>query len=87
MSQNTIELPPNSEVQLQIVRHSLTEYKAQLLINNVVYGELTPIEGTTGTYTTVMAFRTAKSGNTTINIDKSWKFDFSLFRKIFGIDD
>lgn len=88
MEQNSIELPPDSDVELQIVRHSLTQCEAQLLINGVVYGKLNSLDDATGTFTTVGAFRTPKSGYTIIyNMNRNWKFDFSLFRKMFGLGE
>jgi len=86
MESDSIELPPDSEIELEMERDSHLECKVKLIINGTVYGQLTAPEYTTGKFT-AFGFKTPKSSNTIINIDKSWKFDFSLFGKIFGLGE
>ena len=82
-----ITLPPESNISVRVKRGTQTECAVELLVNEKVFGSVTLMESLTGEFT-LFGFRTPKSGNTIINIDKSrnLNFKFSAFGKLFGFD-
>ena len=82
-----VKLPPDSDISVKVKRGNQTECAVELLVNDKVFGSITITEATTGEFT-IFGFRTPKSGDTIVNLNKTknWNFNFTLFKNLLGLE-
>jgi len=86
MKNKSVEIPSGSEISLIMERTNHLECTVKLLVNGKEFGAISAPKGTTGKFE-LIGLRTPKSGKFILNFNPQFNFDFSLFGKIFGLEE